>query len=335
MTGPGPERPWADWPSPTPRQQPDGRLRPLSVSGLFDVAGRILRRHAKVLLGIALCVQLAGTVLDGAAELRLGDTIAPLLADMDTDTPRILVPTDTQTSAILGALGLVVVAMLVSTILGAVATVGYATTVLDDYEGRHPSLGRALRLAFRRGLPAIAAALLALAIPMAVAAVAALSALVVMGTLPGSPDGGGPGVFLALIVGVGGTLATLALLVRLVLAPIVVGVEGTGPLRALRRSWRLTADHAWRTFWVLVLVAFVVGVLGSLLAQLLGALLTDTLGTQLGLVDPFDLVISVGVALLFLPVPVVVQTVLYLDLRVRRDAWQPSTTDQVGQRVGD
>ena len=90
---------------------------------------------------------------------------------------------------------------------------------------------------------------------------------------------------------------------------------------AIRRSWHLTGGNTWRTLAVLVLVAFIVSVVGSVLVRLLGVLVTDTIGIWLG--DPLtvDDLVAAGVSVLLAPVAVVVQTALYFDLRVRRDGW--------------
>jgi hypothetical protein len=294
----------------------------MPIVGLLEVGTRILRRHARILLTVAVVVQLPGAVLDAVGQQRLADSVAPLLVGLDTDSPSLLAPTESQAGVILGALLLVGGAMLASMILGAVATVGYARVAADDYHGRTSTLGGVLGVAFRRAFAAIGAAVLAaLAVVGVIAATVALAlALVLMA--PGTAgQPGGLGAFLALVVGVGGGVLTLTLLVRLSLATIVVALEGVRPLAGIRRSWHLTGTNAWRTFAVLVILALVISILASLLVQLLGVLLTDTIGAQLGLAGTFDALAAAAVSVLFAPVAAVVQTVLYFDLRVRRDRW--------------
>jgi hypothetical protein len=88
---------------------------------------------------------------------------------------------------------------------------------------------------------------------------------------------------------------------------------------------------------VLVLVAFIISVVASLLAQLLGVLVSDTLGVRLGIATTMDGLIAAALSVLFAPVTVVVQTVLYFDLRVRRDGWDvpPVASDDDAASAGD
>ena len=304
----------------------------MPISSLFEIGARILRRHVRTLLAVAILVQLPGAILDAIAQQRLAESVSPLFVGLDTDSPQVLTPTDSQTASILGALLLVGAAMLLSMIVGAIATIAYATVVSNDYHATSSNLRELLRLAARRAVAAVAAAILASLAVMGVIAATAALAIASMVLLPsGASDSGGLGVFLALVVGVGGALIAVTILVRLCLATITVAIEGVGPVTAIRRSWHLTGSNTWRTLIVLVLVAFIVGILASLVAQLLGVVFTDTIGQRAGVATQMDTFIAAAVSVLFAPVTIVIQTVLYLDLRVRRDGWDlppvPSSAD--------
>ena len=305
----------------------------MRISGLFDVGIRILRRHFRILLAVALAIQLPGAILDAVAQQRLGATVSPLLVGLDTDTPRVLTPTDAQANAILGALLLVGLGMLVSMLLGAIATVAYATVVRRDYHGDHVTFLDVAGLAMRRAFAAVATAILAALAVLAVsAATIALAALAVV-ALPG-PRGetGGIGVFLALITGVAGAVLAITLLVRLSLAVVAVAVEDAGPIMAVRRSWHLTGDNTWRTFAVLVILAILISLLASLLVQA-AAVVTGSTGAGQGSVSALDALVAAAVSVLVAPVAVVVQAVLYFDLRVRRDAWDLPAPPTAGDGI--
>jgi hypothetical protein len=130
-------------------------------------------------------------------------------------------------------------------------------------------------------------------------------------------------VFLAIVVGISAVVLGALLIVRFALPGAVLAGEGGGPVRALRRSWTLTSDHTWRTFAVLALVAIVVAIIGSTLVELLAAVITDGIAASFGLRDLSDALLSALVSTLLAPVGGVVVGVLYCDLRVRRDGWQP------------
>ncbi len=296
----------------------------MPISGLFEVGVRILRRHAAILLGVAILIQLPGALLDAVVQQRLAESVRPLLVGLGTDTPQILNPTASQSDVILGALGVVLLGMFISMVLGAIAAVAYAATVRRDYHAEPTSFGVTLGQALRRAMPAIGASILA---ALAVLATVVLAAAIAIGAAVLLPTGdgevGGIGVFLALVAGVGGALVAVTLLVRLSIAVIAVALEDIGPVTAIRRSWHLTGGNAWRTFAVLTILAFVIAVAGSLVVQLLGVTVTvtDTVGVRSGAADTMDALFAAAVAVLFAPVTIVVQTVLYFDLRVRRDAW--------------
>jgi hypothetical protein len=306
----------------------------MPVTSLFEVGARILRRHARILLAVAAVVQLPGAILDAVAQQRLATVLSPLLIGLDTESPRLSTPTDAQSSAIVGALLLVSGAMLVSMILGAIATVAYASVVRQDYHGERSTFAGTVALALRRAFAAIAAAILAAVVVAGVIiAMVALAALAVV-ALPGEAGAtGGIGVFVALVVAVTGMVLTVTLLIRLSLAVIAVAVEGIGPVRALRRSWHLTGDNTWRTFAVLVILALIITMAASLLVQL-GAVLTGNAGTGELSVGTLDALLAAGVSVILAPVSVVVQAVLYFDLRVRRDAWDLPAPPIVGSEGG-
>lgn len=295
---------------------------PMPVVSLVGIGARILRRHLRVLLTVAVLVQLPGAIIDAVAQQRLAESVSPLFVGLDTDAPRILTPTDAQTSEILGALGVVASTMMLSMLLGAVATVAYATVVSRDYHAVGTTLREVLGIAARRSVAAVAAVILGTLAVLAVIAVTTLLAVGSVVLLPtGTGEAGGLGIFLALVIGVGGAALAGTLLVRLCLATIAVALEGIGPVTAVRRSWHLTGSNTWRTLGLLVLVTIIVSIVGSVLVRLLGVLVTDTIGTWLG--DPLtvDGLVAASVAVLLAPVAVVVQTALYFDLRVRRDGW--------------
>lgn len=113
----------------------------------------------------------------------------------------------------------------------------------------------------------------------------------------------------------------LFLMVRWMFFSQAVVVEGLGPVDALSKSWRLVREAWWRVFGILlvfylilyaltippVFVGSVVPIVGFLApAGLMPAVIVSAL------------VIGVSLALLA-PLPVIALTMLYLDLRVRKE----------------
>jgi hypothetical protein len=151
-------------------------------------------------------------------------------------------------------------------------------------------------------------------------------------TLLPSPDGGagGLGAFVAILVGVSAFVLAMVVIVRLALPAAVLAGEPGGALRAIRRSWYLTGDNTWRAFAVLATVAIAMTIIGATLLQLVAVVVTDGIAAGMGLADVSDTLISALVSTLLAPVGGVVLAVLYLDLRVRRDGWQPQDAPTSG-----
>lgn len=300
-----------------------GRLGPMPITSLLEVSARIIRRHPLPLLAVSAAFQLPSSLVDAFAQQHLAMTLSPIVVGLDTDSPRIVEPTTEQAQAILQGLALVAGSSVIGTLLGAVATVAFTVAVLADYEARPVATGGTIRSALARALPAMAAGLVASLALLGIIVGAVLLAIGALTVLP-SPDGaGGLGAFLAIVIGVSAVVLSALVIVRLAFPGAVLAAEPGGPIRALRRSWRLTGGHIWRTFAVLVLVTIVVTIIGSTLVELLASVFTDVVAASVGLADVSDAVISALVSTLLAPVGGVVLSVLYFDLRVRHEGWQP------------
>jgi hypothetical protein len=95
--------------------------------------------------------------------------------------------------------------------------------------------------------------------------------------------------------------------------------EGIGPVRAMRRSWNLVSGMWWRTFGILLLTGLVYVVITLALFALFGgiAALIPALSE-----DVRSAIASAGTALsdaLIAPVFPILLTLLYFDLRVRKE----------------
>lgn len=92
-----------------------------------------------------------------------------------------------------------------------------------------------------------------------------------------------------------------------------VVVEQRGPVDALRRSWAIVMGSWWRVF----------GVAAGIVLTSIGALVIGVLVFNLGaeIAQPIGTFLSVSFSTLFSPLPIIALTVLYLDMRVRKDAY--------------
>lgn len=173
-------------------------------------------------------------------------------------------------------------------VTGAIAEAGISSLV-----GHPVSVGRAYNAALRR-LPSIVGASLLTGL---IAGVPLALAMALAGSLSGST-----GIMLFIVTVVLG----IYLVVRLVFAPFAALLEQRGPAAAVVRSWTLVS-HTWlRTFGLLFLITFLLG-LFQIAFQLFGMLLPG--------VEAFL------VALLIVPLTVCANLLIYLDLRVRKESY--------------
>ena len=107
--------------------------------------------------------------------------------------------------------------------------------------------------------------------------------------------------------------------------------ENLGPIRSLGRSWQLVEGKWWRTFGILLLLQ----ILLSIVSYVIGAFFQVIGGLIPGLsADAHAAVNQVGSTLgsvVAVPIQYIAWTLMYFDLRVRKESFD---LDQLAQQVG-
>jgi hypothetical protein len=298
----------------------------MGVLNILDVALRMMRRHLGAMLILSLLVIGPGALLTAAAGIRFNEEALDLLSLADTGpSPAAPVLTVAQARRLAAAAAELLLASAFAGVLGALAALGFSATVRADYLGRRAGASLALRATLARALPALAVVILTSLVIVALLALGAGLAALALTTLSSGPlEAGGPGVFVALVVGVATVLAVVYLTLRWAVALPAVVLEGVGARTALARSWELTTDGVWRTFAVVAAAAIVTAILAALLSSLLGLVVVDVLAPALGLdVRVSEAVVAALASIALAPLSPVAAAVLYHDLRVRREGWSP------------
>lgn len=326
MSDPGAWTRWGPPPDPPNSGLPAGKLAPARVMQLIDTGVRILRRHWKPLIAASALFGGIGLILGEVLSAQFSDMLASMFT-VDATGRTTFNTIDVDTTRFSWAVGLSVAGSLVASAFLTLASVVASQYVDRDYRSGSITFRAALIHALRRAPVAILSSLLA-----ALAVIGLMLAVVVIGLLAAglfpAAGGGGLGVFLALIIAVAGTVAVVALGMRWSIGPVIVALEPVGPLAALRRSWHLTGDNTWRTFGLQALVVLTISLVTGLLAAILGAVLSPDLSTA----SPSHLGVQTGISVvlgvLTAPIVPVMLTVLYFDLRVRRDRFELSLHPQ-------
>jgi hypothetical protein len=293
------------------------RLPPVTLGDLFVIVPRVYRRAAMVLLGLAVVFLLPVYLVLAVVQAWMISTVSELA----------LQPAGRVTFAeVQDILGAALVSILVSFAVGLLAVVAGGAFVRASarmYIEGHASFRDAAVTAVHRSVSLVGATILTALAMLAVLlagllVIALLFMVLAQGTV--SPQGG-PAVFVALVIGVALVVAVVTLTVRWSFVGPAIMVEGLGAMAALGRSWRLTAGSIWRTFGIILIFGLIVALFQAILAQVL-ALMTDQV---LGFATFGSLLVSslIGglVSLPFAPVVPLALTVLYFDLRVRREAF--------------
>jgi hypothetical protein len=129
-------------------------------------------------------------------------------------------------------------------------------------------------------------------------------------------------IWYVVFVGLFGVVTTpisVWVLIRWMMSMPAMFAEGIGPVKALGRSWNLVRGNWWRTFGIVIIVWIMV----YLIRAALGALFTGVATLLPGLSDDLraGLVTTVAtmVAALVSAISPIAITMLYLDLRVRKE----------------
>ncbi|GAC1337138.1 MAG: hypothetical protein NVSMB29_01020 [Candidatus Dormibacteria bacterium] len=304
----GPQSGWPPFGSP-PAPLGFGRFRPQGAGELLDAAFSLYRANLRLILLIAAIVEVPYALI----ALLLHATVYRALhlnellkvgpgGQLDTSS----FAQDVQVGQVLifagVTLGLLLLQQFVVRPLGTAAT---ARAVSDRYLDRPASVATAYRAALRRLVSLAGVAVVSIALVAAAVLVAIILAVAV------SP-------FLLLLTVPLGLLFVLVALVYFSLTSQVVMLEGKRALASLRRSAQLVAGSFWRVVGYLILLALlsliVGGILGAAVAGAGSALGPD--GEQL-VGDAASALIAVFVA----PVAYITLTLLYYDLRIRREAF--------------
>jgi hypothetical protein len=258
----------------------------MSATQIVDAAIKLYRQHFKALIGLVAWLLLPfGLIRALLLRYASGGSAGPGALGPQ---PSFGAAFSAGFSAALGPHGAEVVfgfAAIQILVISPFLTLAVARASAEFYLGRDLSLGTAYRAAAGRYLAVLGAVVLAFIFE-------------------------GIGYLFLIIPGI-------FLYIRLVLAPVTVMLEATGPFNAIERSWRLTKGNWWRIFWLLALTAITVAIVDAIVALIPNVLahfagpagwIVSGLGTSAGLI-------------IVTPFTTIVLVLVYFDLRIRKEGF--------------
>ncbi len=306
----------APWGPPPPAPKPGiVPLRPLGVGELLDGALSLIRSNPRTVLGLAAVISSVSAILQTIGlwvSLRLLDAAEPVVVTGTATEAELTAELATLASSGIAQLLPALVAGFLQVLASGLFIVLVGAAVL----GRQLDAGQTWAILRPRLLPLIGVTLL-------IGIGATLAVAVIVAVIVGLTFAMGPWAVLpGLAIGLGGTVALVYAYVKLAVASPALVIEGVGVISSMRRSWSLARGSWWRVLGILILAL----VITSLLTTVVTVPITLVASLASGFSESLlPTVLASGLATLVagiitLPFSAAVTGLLYIDLRMRREA---------------
>src|SRR6185503_7250357 len=266
------------------------------------------RQRAVLFMMLSAVPYLALFLVIGGIILSVGALLTPLLPFFNTfGTDPVSANLILTPAIVAGLFTLIVVALiagLISVLFLSVQIGSLVDAAAARYLGRETTVGASFRAGLRVAPKIIATGLL-LFLSLAVGWLL-LFAVVALAN----------NALLATVGILGGLVATVFVFASWLVAPVVAAIEPIGPLHAVRRSWWLSNGHRWRILGLQMLLAVLQLVLSTLVSFIFVAAFISDVVVRLVLQN----IVNVIATVLWAPIEWAAFTVLYFDLRLRKEA---------------
>ncbi len=283
-------------------------LRPLGVGDIVDRTIGLYRASPALFLVLAALPYIVLALVSLALNLVFVRTTPLTKLPTNVFDPNgfstSFTPEEIAGFAVFGA-----VITVVSVIVLSVQAAAIVDAMSKRYLGQPTTIGESLRAGLRASVRLILASIIAFVsfivlITMAVVVLAIVTAAI------GNP-------LPAIIGGIAVFVLILYVVASWMPLPAVVTLEGRGPVDGIRRAWGLAGGARWRILGLLTLVTILQGILGILFAFIfLGTIVTEGAAKTV-----LQEVANLAVNALWAPIQWGVFTLLYYDLRVRKEAF--------------
>lgn len=273
---------------------PRARLRPMGIGDILDETFRLYRENFTLFVGTCAIVEVPLQIVLAALSVGMVSILRPVTDLRGLPAGSI---TAAQASRALsaglaaGGLGLVIGLL----VLLAVAFVGAALAVVisNRYLERATSVGMAYQAALQRLGPFLIAIMWAF--------IRLIPFILISAVLIGLP-------FL------------FYFFVAWTLIPQAIMLEGESGLSASRRSRQLIGGYWWKTFGLIIVTAILLAILSAIPVRIVDALIGSGSGslTALTIVNG---IISLIVGVLTRPIQTTAMTLLFYDLKIRKEAF--------------
>lgn len=305
----------------------------MGLGDILDTVFRLYRQNFVTFVGVVALLQVPVMVLQMLLTLALGRGVATDLLSLTEGLPRFDPGSDSFSEFPIGSLvaffgislflALIQVIVVQQLINGALAN-----AVAKSYLNQPVSILGAYNLGARHILSLIVAGLL-LGLIGTLLFVIPLGLFFVLILLfaPAQGQGGGTIVLLimfAMLAFVGLVVLTAVMALSFLFVTQSIVLEDCNPIEALVRSWRLVWGAFWRVLGTALVLYLMVSILQGIPAASLGGLIGfvfDDPINDFAMRQTFTTLVSYGAQIVFLPLQLTAYTLLYYDVRIRREGY--------------
>lgn len=282
------------------------QLRPLGVGDIVDRVFALYRGRPVLFLALAAIPYLIFFLIIGILGVAFAATFITLgtFAELATAQPSTAALTPALVSALVGALVFGLIVIVVAIVIFSAQSAALVDAAAARHLGRDMTLGAAFRSGLRAAPRVIGAGFLAFFALLLVWIVLAIAMAI---------SNSGWVVFLGIV---GGLVFTVYAGIAWVVAPAVATLEPVGPLHALRRSWALSSGGRWRIIGLELLLL----ILNVVLTALFSLVFLSELIGDATIRFVLQQAVTIAANIAWAPIQWATVTVLYFDLRVRKEA---------------
>jgi hypothetical protein len=283
---------------------------------IFDGSFQAIRSNPRTMMGLSAVVLAIVIALSAVPEAALMRELGSALTQAPLSFEDFLNSVNAQIEVDAVRMLMTVIAVQIVT---AMLVLAVSTAVL----GHRVSPGQA----WKRVRPRIIA-VLGLALVQTLALVSALLLPGVPGVLLAVAGASAPGIILAVVGWIGGVVFVVFLATRWAFTAPALLLEEQGVFAAMKRSFRLVKGNFWRVLGITLLAQLLVGIGGALIQMPFSLLVSLALQDSDRLYQEFwpnlgQLFVQgigqVAAGAVFYPFAAAVTTLLYIDVRMRRE----------------
>lgn len=275
-------------------------IRPMSFGEILDGSLTLYRRNFGVFLQLAVASLIVPVVLLGYFALFMGDRLMMAVMMMQIDP------------VLVGMIALIIVTYIIGVLM---LNAGTIRVISDSYLDRPSSFGQAIGLALSKTLPLF---VVGVAKSLLIGLLAAVTGglLAVLG--PMMSGSGGLGVLILVVLGAFAIWLCIWVAAGYgVTTPVVVLESLGGAFEAFGRSWGLTKGSRGKVVGLFIVATLLFNVIPQFILSFIGSSMMPT-APKLGMAIQFA---SFLLPIVLYPAISCVLTLMYYDLRVRREAF--------------